>query len=73
LLAFPSRDHILKRDALLQKRFKADAAVIEDELDVLVARDRAILATFLYTGARIGSVHRDDADPRRFSADGPSR
>jgi hypothetical protein len=40
-----------KRDALLQKRFKTDAAIIEDELDVLVARDRAILATFLCTDA----------------------
>jgi integrase len=82
LLAFPSRDHILKRDALLLKRFKADAAVIEDELDVLVSRDRAILATFLYTGARIGSVsalhvadfHDDEDDPTiSFREKGRSR
>ena len=82
LLAFPSRDHLLKADELLQRRFKADAAALEHELDVLVARDRAVLATFLYTGARIGSVcaltvsdfHDDEDDPTiSFREKGRSR
>ncbi len=82
LLALPSRDFLLREDAFLAKRYEADPAALEHELDVLVTRDRSILATFLYTGARIGSVcalhvadfHDDEDDPTlRFREKGRSR
>lgn len=82
LLALPSREHYLRASETLQKRALTDAAVLEDELDVLVARDLAILATFLYSGARIGSVcglqvsdfHDDEDDPTlSFKEKGRSR
>lgn len=71
LLSLPSRDHILRGDAFLAKRLKNGAEGLEHELEVLVARDRAALAVFLYTGARIGSVcalhvadfHNNEDDP----------
>ncbi|MCK5944001.1 MAG: tyrosine-type recombinase/integrase, partial [Planctomycetes bacterium] len=82
-MAFPSRDHWLKADAFLAKRFKEKhSPELEHELDILVARDKAILATFLYTGARIGSVcalhvsdfHDDEDDPTiSFREKGRSR
>ena len=82
LLALPSRDHILKADDFLARRFKSNPGALEDQLDVLVARDRAVLAVFLYTGARIGSVcalhvadfHDDEDDPTiSFREKGRSR
>ena len=82
LLALPSRDHILRSDAFLAKRYKDNPAALEEELEVLVARDRAVLAVFLYTGARIGSVctlhvadfHDDEDDPTiNFREKGRSR
>lgn len=82
LIALPSRDHVLREDEFLAKRYKDNPSGLEDQLGVLVARDRAILATFLYTGARIGSVcalhiadlHDDEDDPTlSFHEKGRSR
>jgi len=82
LIASPSRDHILRDDEFLAKRYKDNPSALDDELGVLVARDRAILATFLYSGARIGTVcslhvadfHDDEEDPTlSFHEKGRSR
>ena len=71
LLALPSRHGLVQHDEWLATRAASHNPALEDELGVLVARDRAILATFLYSGARIGSVcalhvadfHDDEDDP----------
>ena len=82
-LAFPSRDHVLRTDDFLAKRYEdGHSEALEHELDILAARDRAVLAIFLYTGARIGSVcalhvadfHDDEEDPTiNFREKGRSR
>ena len=71
LLGLPSKEHWLRRDAALAKRYKKKPVDLEQDLEVLVARDRALIATFLYTGIRIGTAcrldvadfHNDEDDP----------